>query len=124
MPWRNKEDERAYWRRKNNDPVRRAKRRAYYRTPQGQMARRQYELLRAYGLSIAAYEALLASQDFRCAICRASDPGRGKGWNVDHCHKTLKVRGLLCTRCNFAVGHLKNDPSLCRATAEYLLRNS
>src|ERR1700733_2603170 len=67
---------------------------------------------KAYGLSEEGYKALLEKQEFRCAICRKDDPGRKKGWNVDHDHMTGTVRGLLCVRCNFMLGHAKDDPDL------------
>lgn len=39
---------------------------------------------------------------------------------VDHNHKTGKVRGLLCRRCNQALGKLEDDPALFEAAATYL----
>jgi len=39
---------------------------------------------------------------------------------VDHCHKTSKFRGILCSRCNLGIGQFENDPSLLRKVAEYL----
>jgi Recombination endonuclease VII len=83
-----------------------------------------------YGLDEAAYEAIRTSQDGRCAICR--DPlrkwfakwgekgNRGDAANVDHCHKTGKIRGLLCTRCNRALGLFRDSPTFCRSAARYL----
>ena len=40
---------------------------------------------------------------------------------VDHCHKTNKVRGILCTNCNLALGHFKDDVSLLEYARIYLL---
>ena len=39
---------------------------------------------------------------------------------VDHCHRTGKVRGILCMGCNFSIGHFKDDPEILRRAAAYL----
>jgi Recombination endonuclease VII len=53
------------------------------------------------GITDADYQALLASQGGGCAIC--DHPPRTRRLHVDHDHKTGKVRGLLCHRCNRAL---------------------
>ena len=40
--------------------------------------------------------------------------------NIDHCHKTGIVRGVLCTNCNTALGKLKDDIDLFRKAIKYL----
>lgn len=72
-----------------------------------------------YGLTLEQYTELLQSQAGVCAICRT--PNRdGKRLAVDHNHETGKIRGLLCQGCNFAIGHLKEDPQLFDAAKEYV----
>lgn len=44
--------------------------------------------------------------------------------HVDHCHKTGKVRGLLCSACNKALGLLKDNPQRCMNMAAYLQTNA
>jgi hypothetical protein len=75
-----------------------------------------------YGLSDAEFTALLASQDYRCAICKTPiAEGNGhNGLHVDHCHKTGAVRGLLCGHCNTGLGRFRDDPALLRAAIKYL----
>lgn len=53
---------------------------------------------KTYGITATGYDALLAAQGGRCAICRARP--KSKRLAVDHDHKTGAVRGLLCARCN------------------------
>ncbi len=77
--------------------------------------------LRKFGLTDLDYNKLLAAQNGLCAICHKR-PGK-KRLAVDHCHKTGRVRGLLCTRCNIAIGCLMDSPDLARAAAEYLERD-
>ena len=54
---------------------------------------------------------MLDKQDRRCAICKTNDPKskNERGWAVDHCHKTGKVRGVLCSPCNAGLGLLATD---------------
>lgn len=51
-----------------------------------------------------------------CVICGSSGP-----LVVDHCHKTNKVRGILCNHCNLALGHFKDDTDLLEYARIYLL---
>ena len=80
-------------------------------------ALRSGELKRRYGLSAAEYEALLAEQGGVCAICRKRSEER---LCVDHCHLTGTIRGLLCRKCNTALGYLKDDQASLVAALAYL----
>lgn len=71
-----------------------------------------------YGLSKNGLEALLA-QHGRCAICDSSGWGR-MGPQVDHCHDTGKVRGILCVNCNNGLGRFGDSPARLRTAALYL----
>lgn len=71
-----------------------------------------------YGITPERFREMLAKQDGRCAIC-LGQPGI-KGLAVDHCHSTGAVRGLLCGRCNTAIGLLREDPVIFRAAMDYL----
>lgn len=66
-----------------------------------------------YGLSPEEYRAMYEAQEGRCAICEtpaSETAGKGKRLQVDHCHASGKVRGLLCDRCNRGLGSFKDDP--------------
>jgi hypothetical protein len=77
--------------------------------------------LRAYGLTVEAYESLLASQEGKCAICQTTAiKGAGKRLAIDHCHASGKVRGILCGNCNRGLGHFDHNPDLLRAAITYL----
>jgi hypothetical protein len=65
--------------------------------------RADYNLKKAYGLSLTKYDELLEKQQGVCAVCeRVCSTGRKLA--VDHSHVTGKIRGLLCARCNLALG--------------------
>jgi len=80
---------------------------------------RAYGLMRSYGLSRAAYNALLDRQGGLCAICGETARG-GKGPQVDHDHKTGRFRGILCVRCNGALGMILDDRKTAQGLIVYL----
>lgn len=92
--------------------------------------KRKFNLAKNYGLTVAQYNAMLREQGGVCAVCGKDEPnehGRtGKQFrlSVDHCHDTGRVRGLLCQRCNRAIGLLGDDPVLMRRAISYLLRDA
>ena len=79
-----------------------------------------------YGITIEDYEKLLKDQDGKCACCGAEENTSLYGLNktlsfaVDHCHKTNKVRGLLCNQCNRAIGMLGDTKEGVLKALEYL----
>lgn len=78
----------------------RAKKRAWRNSDSGVNS----YLQRNYGMTIADYEHMLSGQGGGCGICGKLPTGRRLV--VDHCHATGRVRGLLCTACNKAIGAL------------------
>lgn len=75
-----------------------------------------YRLNRKYGLSFEEFQRLFLDES--CKICHKT----GIPLKVDHCHKTGKIRGLLCQKCNSAIGMLDDSPGLCWGAAGYLNR--
>jgi len=74
---------------------------------------------KTYGLSAADYDALLAGQGGRCAICRGAP--KSKRLAVDHDHGSGAVRGLLCSRCNHdLLGSAWDSLALAHALVTYL----
>jgi hypothetical protein len=70
------------------------------------------------GLAREEYDYMFESQGGLCAIC-GKKPGI-KGLAIDHCHKTGEIRGLLCGRCNTALGSFRDDPEILRSAILYL----
>lgn len=69
--------------------------------------RRDSLLKREYGITLEEYNRMLTAQNGKCAICKQSDASK-KALAVDHCHKSGKVRGLLCGSCNVKLGWFEN----------------
>ena len=84
--------------------------------------RRQRALKQNYGLTIEQYDEMVSRQNGLCLICRKPPSGgRGRRLYVDHCHETKIVRGLLCNRCNSAIGLLDEDAARMKHAANYVL---
>ena len=70
------------------------------------------------------YKKILLEQNNVCAICKKPETAvinnSVKSLAVDHCHTTNKIRGLLCSRCNTALGLLKDDVSIVTNMVNYL----
>lgn len=72
---------------------------------------RKSRILRTFGMSAADYAQMVERQDHKCALCRSDSNGRSdryQFWNIDHDHKTGKVRALLCHTCNITIGKFEN----------------
>lgn len=65
---------------------------------------REKQLIRKYGITLQTYNELLIKQDYRCAICDRHQLEFNQRLAVDHDHKTIQIRGLLCHQCNLALG--------------------
>lgn len=65
-----------------------------------------------FGIGLAEYEAMHAAQGGVCKVCgRPQQQTRRRAYlDVDHSHVTGRVRGLLCSECNRALGLLRDDP--------------
>lgn len=66
---------------------------------------RTTRLRQRYGITREDFDAMLERQGNRCAICGSTKlldyPKRPP---IDHCHTTGRVRGVLCNKCNGALG--------------------
>jgi hypothetical protein len=115
----------AAYRERHPDRVKAARRKHYMANPERFAHRGRRRKLRTYGLTIEQYDALWIEQLGLCAICRQPETTQRKGFvmelAVDHCHTTGKVRGLLCSTCNLALGQFADDASRLRAAAMYLV---
>lgn len=82
-------------------------------------------LERKYGITVADKQAMWEYQKGLCAVC--GEPMKhvfDRNCQVDHCHDTNKVRGLLHWYCNIMVGVVENRPGLLSKVHEYILLHS
>ena len=80
-----------------------------------------------YNISLQQYDEMVEKQENKCLICSKNPDQTSRTINkilhVDHCHKTGKVRGLLCFSCNTALGFLNDDTALFEKCIDYLKKN-
>jgi len=76
--------------------------------------------LRKYSLTTEQYDAKLLEQGNVCKICKAPEAGGRGRFHVDHNHRTGEIRGLLCHRCNTALGLAREDVSILSKMIHYL----
>ena len=100
-----------------------------YADPIVKRQKRVSSLKRSYGITLEEYEELSKLQEHKCAICLKEETSLNSSRTsilplaVDHNHSTKKVRGLLCSKCNQAVGLLKEDIEIVRRLIKYLELN-
>jgi hypothetical protein len=74
------------------------------------------------GLNISKeeYDTMLQNQNGKCVICNNPPLGFKKSLCLDHCHSSLKIRGLLCDNCNAGLGKFKDDVQILKNAILYL----
>ncbi len=77
----------------------------------------KYKLKAHYGMTVEDYTSLFSEQEGKCAVCREAFDNRP---NVDHCHTTGAVRGLLCRSCNTGLGMFKDSTERLQQAILYL----
>jgi hypothetical protein len=76
--------------------------------------------MKRYNLTIEEYNKLFNIQNGKCAICGRHQNELIKALAVDHNHITGNVRGLICVRCNRAIGMFEDNISLLEKAIVYL----
>jgi hypothetical protein len=85
-----------------------------------------YHLSRVYKITLEDYQEIFKAQGGVCAICHNPETivdaknGLTRDLAVDHDHRTGRVRGLLCRRCNQAIGLLNEDRNLLQRMIDYI----
>ena len=138
-----KSDKSNEWRKKNRehclardrqysidkkDKIAKRKAESYYANKEKFYLRARNTMLkRNYGITLDEYYYLEDLQQGRCKICGKEEKqhshkqGRVDSLRVDHCHSTGKVRGLLCSKCNFGIGQFQDDINLLEKAIQYLI---
>jgi hypothetical protein len=114
-----REERRCYlktWRAKNRDRCA-----AYRKSSEFKKADRNRHLIRKYGITYEDEQRMWDAQKGLCLVChKPLPPITDRDCQVDHCHKTNQVRGLLHWYCNMMVGLVENHPVLHEDVIQYL----
>lgn len=100
------------------DPEKEKIKQANYRK-NNPLANRLRLLKYRYDITKEQYDQLCEKQENRCAICKTSQSDLDRPLDVDHCHLTGKVRGLLCNKCNQGIGLLKDNVNILKSAINY-----
>ncbi len=76
-------------------------------------------ILRVHKITREQYEKMVSDCKNCCMLCNRP-PHKGKRLHLDHDHKTGKVRGLLCTRCNWYLHTVEKDPEILERIKTYI----
>lgn len=82
--------------------------------------KKDQDLRKGYGISLADYNKMLVEQSGCCKICQTPRDKLKRDLCVDHNHVTGKVRGLLCDTCNRSLGLLKDNLTVLQSAVKYL----
>ena len=95
------------------------KRKRYFKSRSNNVERqkqnqRKSHLMNRYKITLEEYDAMVIKQDNKCGICgrEGNSHSNTRHLDVDHCHNTGLIRGLLCNRCNQSMGKVKDNPEL------------
>ena len=141
MPYADKDKQREYWKNYQRGSARKAYKKEWNEKNKERLAEQQRERVKAnpekyrqyfrnhrikkvYSLSQQEYAEKVLQQDGKCAVCGSEPTMKWHGdWTlcIDHCHKTGKVRGLLCNACNRAIGLLGDDSERVGSAHRYLV---
>jgi hypothetical protein len=112
---------RAGWRRFAATEKGKARSARYRKSPARQISKWRWWLKTKYGITPEVYDARLIEQNGVCALCpRTPAEERFKRLEVDHCHTTMRFRGLLCKSCNTSIGKLGDDEAGLLRALEYI----
>jgi hypothetical protein len=111
------EEDRNEYRRKNAE-----RRRRWYATQDGKRKQKDNALRAQYGITLDQYERMADEQGGNCRICESA-LDLGFYTAVDHDHDTGRVRGLLCSKCNMALGAFKDSAALLERAIDYLTKD-
>lgn len=91
--------------------------------------KRLWELRKKFGLTLEDFMELGEGQNWKCKICGEKHVAAVEGvrhsprLQIDHNHKSNKIRGLLCRRCNVVLGQVNDDIGLLAKMVTYLVKS-
>ena len=104
----------------NKERKERAEKMAILEAAKGADARKDFMLMKHYGITLDDYNRMCEEQNYCCAICGRSQQDFQRALAVDHDHTSGLVRGLLCPDCNRGLGGFLDNEDIVRKALQYL----
>lgn len=82
------------------------------------------KLRQNYNIEYSDFVKMVEEQDNRCLICTNTLSEDPRHVHVDHCHDTMKVRGVLCRHCNLMLGNARDNILVLKSAIKYLEKHS
>lgn len=92
----------------------------HHNTPDLKERLKKSHIKRKYNLDYNTYLKMLEEQKNTCYICKSPPKNTKRPLDIDHCHKTGKVRGLLCSKCNKGIGLFNDNIEILLKAIDYL----
>lgn len=87
------------------------------------ISNRDYKLKTRYGITYDQFRYIFKKQDYKCKICREKI-NNSKLRHIDHNHVNKKVRGILCSKCNTAIGLFRDNVDILKSAIKYLRKSN
>lgn len=101
--------------RRRNSLEHKEKEKKWNKTEKGKLKAKRGRIKFTFGISLEEYESYFEVANNKCQICDSEE-----NLVLDHCHITLKIRGVLCSKCNVALGMLKDSIEILDKAKNYL----
>jgi hypothetical protein len=112
------------WEKENFQKVNEGKVKRYYKDPK---KRSEERVLGRRNITQEIYYKMFEDQNYTCAICKITkglpiSRANNNEWPlcIDHCHKTNRIRKLLCRQCNTMLGNAKDSTDILQEAINYL----
>ena len=119
----NRERDRSWHQEWAKQPHVKKKRLDYQKTEAGKTVKWRAKIKARHGITQAEFDRRMSAQNNLCAACRGPFKNR-RNTHIDHCHKTNRVRDILCHNCNRALGAVQDDENILQALIDYLRRHN
>lgn len=116
MPYKNREAKLA-WKERNKDKLKAQAKALRILYPE---RHKNTNLKSLYGVTLDEYNQMFEKQKGCCLLCSRHQVEVTQRLNLDHCHTTGRVRGLLCGNCNRGIGLLKHNVVTLENAVRYL----
>lgn len=116
-------EKRQDWKEKNKEKLAVYFQNHYRQNSDVKKRRNRVKRFKEYQITEDQYNRMFDLQEGRCKGCNTHQDDLSKRLCVDHCHETGKIRGLLCTNCNLAIGLVADSPEVLLSLIDYLLVN-